>query len=188
MTDMPASQRRRGRLLLLVIAAIFVAPLALALVLYYRDWQPYKTKNYGELLHPVRDLREVAFTRADGTAFHWNHEDHVWRLLVVPPAGCGRECDVLEDALRRIWVGLGNNANSVQVLWVGPAPAQRFRNLIVVAADAGLGAHLPDHARPGAIPVYLVDPTGYLFMRYKPGFDPGGMRRDLQRLLGAGTM
>lgn len=180
--------RTRSRLYLLLILAIFLAPLVAALVLYYRNWQPTHTKNNGELLKPVRDLRNVRFTRADGSAFHWNHEDHVWRLLVTPPANCGSHCDRLEDTLRRIWVGLGNNADHVQVLWVGSAPSARFRNLIVVQADPGLAARLPDVATPTAIPVYLVDPSGFLFMRYAPGFDPGGMRRDLQRLTSQGGM
>ena len=188
MSAAPQPNRTRQRLILLLIAAIFIAPLAAALVLYYRDWQPLRTKNYGQMLQPVRDLRDVRFTRAGGGRFEWHHEDHVWRLLVAPPAGCGSECDTLEDALRRIWVGLGNNADSVQVLWAGAAPKQGFRNLIVVDADASLASRLPDAAAPGAIPVYLVDPSGYLFMRYQPGFDPGGMRRDLQRLTQQGGM
>lgn len=178
----PPPSRARSRAVLLLIVAMFLAPLGAALFLYYRDWQPLHTKNYGQMLQPVRDLRDVKFVRADGSRFEWHHEDHVWRLLVAPPAGCGAECDRLEDALRRIWTGLGNSADSVQVLWVGTAPKQGFRNLIVVTADTGFAARLPEAAASGAIPVYLVDPTGYLFMRYKPGFDPGGMRRDLQRL------
>lgn len=188
MAEMTQAQRRHGRRLVLLILAIFMAPLIAALVLYYRDWQPTHTKNYGQLLHPVRDLRDVRFTRVDGSAFHFNHEDHVWRLLVVPPADCGNQCDRLADALRRIWVGLGNDANEVQVLWVGAAPRQTFRNLIVVRTDAGLALRLPEVAAPGQIPVYLVDPSGYLFMRYQPGFDPAGMRGDLKRLVGQAGM
>ncbi|MBS0455710.1 MAG: hypothetical protein JSS44_00070 [Proteobacteria bacterium] len=188
MTAMPEAQRRRGRRLVLLITALFMAPLVAALVLYYRDWQPTHTKNYGQLLHPVRDLRDVRFTRADGSAFRFNHEDHVWRLLVAPPANCAVACERLEDALQRIWIGLGNNADSVQLLWVGAAPTRTFRNLIVVHADTGLAPRLPDVATPAAIPVYLVDPTGFLFMRYPPGFDPGGLRRDLKRLTGQAGM
>ena len=177
------SSRTRSRLVLLLIAALFAAPLLAALYLYYTDWQPGRTKNYGELIHPVRDLREVRFTRSDGSRFIWNHEDHVWRMLVAPPADCGSACDQLADTLRRIWIGLGHNADSVEVLWVGAPPKAGFRTLIPVSADASLAARLPDAARADAIPVYLVDPSGYLFMRYPPGFDPGKLRRDLAQLL-----
>ncbi|MBS0193888.1 MAG: hypothetical protein JSR34_06550 [Proteobacteria bacterium] len=183
MVEPPVPGRTRSRLVLLLVFAIFLAPLVAAMVLYYSQWQPTHTRNYGQLLKPVRDLRPVHFTRADGGAFVFNHEDHVWRLLVAAPSNCGTACERLEDTLDRVWVGLGNNADRVQVLWVGTAPTHGFRNLVVVAADASLGAHLPDVSRPDAIPVYLVDPTGYLFMRYPPGFDPEKLRRDVLLLV-----
>ena len=181
MSARPAS-RTRSRAVLLLIVAMFLAPFSIALYLYYTGWQPPRTKNYGQMLHPPRDLRDVRFTRADGRPFQWHHEDHVWRLLVAPPADCGAACETLADSLRRIWVGLGNNADSVQILWVGPAPRQGFRALIPVTADPSFTARLPEAARVDAIPVYLVDPSGYLFIRYQPGFEPGRMRRDLQQL------
>ena len=181
MPTTPHSQAR-SRATLLLIVAMFMAPVAMALYLYYIDWQPQRTRNYGELLHPVRDLRDVHFTRIDGSRFEWHHEDHVWRVLVAPPADCGATCEKLADTLRRIWVGLGNNADSLQVLWVGTPPKQGFRNLLPVTADASLESRLPDKARPDSIPLYLVDPSGYLFLRYKPDFDPSKVRGDLQQL------
>ena len=34
-----------------------------------------------------------------------------------------------------------------------------------------------------ALPVYLADPNGWLVLRYAPGFDPSGLRKDLSRVL-----
>lgn len=181
------SARTRSRLILLLIAVLFAAPFVVALCLYYANWQPTHTRNYGELIHPVRDLRAVRFTRADGSRFEWHHEDHIWRVLVAPPADCAASCEQLADKLRRIWIGLGNNADGVQVLWVGPAPRVGFRSLMAVQADPSLAAQLPDRASAGAIPVYVIDPSGYLFLRYASGFKPSDLRSDLAQLLGAGT-
>ena len=183
MTPVSTPSQTRSRLMLLLIAALFVAPFASALYLYYTGWQPDHTKNYGEMLRPARDLREVRFTRADGSRFEWRHEDHVWRVLVAPPADCGAACDKLADALHRIWIGLGHDADHVQVLWIGTPPHEGFRALLPVSVDASLAARLPDAARVDAIPVYVIDPSGYLILRYAPGFDPGGLRRDLAQLL-----
>jgi cytochrome oxidase Cu insertion factor (SCO1/SenC/PrrC family) len=183
--SMPA--RTRSRLLLLLIAAMFAAPLVVALYLYYSGWQPPRTKNFGEMLHPARDLRDVRFTRADGSRFEWHHEDHTWRVLVAPPADCGASCEELSDKLRRIWVGLGNNARSVQVMWVGAAPREGFRSLLQVSADPSFAARVPDAARVDAIPVYVVDPTGYVILRYAPGFNPRDLRRDLTQLVSGGV-
>ncbi len=183
MTTVSMPSRTRSRWMLVLIAAMFAAPFALALYLYYTDWQPGRTKSHGELIQPVRDLRNLEFTRADGSRFAWHHEDHVWSVLVAPPADCGSDCEKMADTLRRIWIGLGHNAGNVQVLWVGAAPKIGFRALIPLRADASFASRLPDAARVGAIPVYVVDPSGYLFMRYAPNADPGGIRRDLAQLL-----
>jgi len=186
-TTQTMTARTRSRLVLFLIAAMFVAPFAVALYLYYTGWQPPHTKNFGEMLHPARDLRDVRFTRADGSRFQWHHEDHTWRVLVAPPPDCGAPCEELADKLRRIWVGLGNNAGSVQVMWVGAAPRAGFRSLLQLGADPSFAARLPDTARVDAIPVYVVDPSGYVILRYAPGFNPRDLRRDLTQLVSGGV-
>ena len=42
-------------------------------------------------------------------------------------------------------------------------------------------AVVPSH--PAGTPVYVVDPHGFVVLRYAPGFDPGGLRMDVARLL-----
>ena len=36
---------------------------------------------------------------------------------------------------------------------------------------------------PRGVPVYLIDPNGFVILRYPPGFDPAGLRADLAKLL-----
>lgn len=177
--------RNRSRAVLLLIVALFIAPFAAALVLYYSGWQPTHTRNYGELLKPPPDLRGLDLRRIDGTAFVWHHQDHTWRVLIAPPTDCTDACVRLADTLRRVWVGLGQNADRVQVLWVGDMPSQagRFAALLPLRSTPALQERLPDRAGISTIPVYVVDPSGYLILRYAPGFDPGGLRKDLLQLL-----
>jgi hypothetical protein len=33
------------------------------------------------------------------------------------------------------------------------------------------------------LPVYVIDPNGFVILRYAPGFDPAGLRADLAKLL-----
>jgi cytochrome oxidase Cu insertion factor (SCO1/SenC/PrrC family) len=183
-TPIDIRSRNRSRAMLLLIVAIFMAPFVAALVLYYSDWKPTHTKNYGELLKSPRDLRDLDLRRADGSAFAWHHEDHTWRVLVVPAEHCGDGCTRLADALRRDWIGLGKDADRVQVLWVGDVPAtEHFAALVPLRPTPALQERLPDRAGASAIPVYVVDPSGYLILRYPPGFDPVGLRKDLAQLL-----
>ncbi len=57
-------------------------------------------------------------------------------------------------------------------------PARR-----VLRADVATRARLPGVDDPAGTPVYVVDPNGFVVLRYAPGFDPGGLRADLARLL-----
>ena len=49
--------------------------------------------------------------------------------------------------------------------------------------DAALRAALPRLNDPAGIPVYVVDPNGFVVLRYAPGFDPSHLRQDMSRLL-----
>lgn len=176
--------RNRSRAVLVLLVAMFVAPFAAALMLYYGGWQPAHTRNHGELVKPPRDLRDLDLRRTDGSTFVWHHEDHTWRVLVAPPADCVEACVRLADTLRRVWIGLGQDADRVQVLWVGDATQLgKFAALLPLRDTPALQARLPDRASGSAIPVYVVDPSGYLILRYAPGFDPSGLRKDLAQLL-----
>ena len=35
----------------------------------------------------------------------------------------------------------------------------------------------------GGVPVYVIDPNGFVILRYAPGFDPAGLRTDVAKLL-----
>jgi hypothetical protein len=42
---------------------------------------------------------------------------------------------------------------------------------------------LPRLNDPAGTPVYVIDPNGFVILRYAPGFEPGGLREDLVKLL-----
>jgi hypothetical protein len=55
----------------------------------------------------------------------------------------------------------------------------------LLRADAGLRAGLAhaDVTATDSDAVWLIDPNGFVVLRYAPGFDPGDLRTDLARLL-----
>jgi hypothetical protein len=126
---------------------------------------------------PVRDL--------GGAPLAWAVDERGWNLLVVAPAACAGDCAAFYDQLHRVWLTQGRHADRVRVLWAGPLPpaAAPYPALVQVQADAGLLARLPHAAEAPAAPLYLVDGRGFLALRYAPGFDPSGLRKDLSRLL-----
>ncbi len=190
--------RKRNRGLLLLIFAVFFGSMLVAGVLRFSGWRPAATKNNGELLQPPVDLRTRAPRLASGAAYAWNPAERMWRVLVVPPAGCGRACADAARDLDVVWRLMGRNADHLDVLWLCaeagcavPSPLREDRSLRVLAPDASLRASLPGAGASGAaaspapagVPMYIVDPNGFVILRYAPGADLGGLREDLVKLL-----
>jgi hypothetical protein len=180
----PNSQLR-SRLTLLLIAAMFLSSFAIAVFLRFTGWTPAQSKNYGELLQPPTDLGALQLLRADGKPYSWAPEKNLWRIVVVPARDCTSACTETLDALHRIWLNQAQKADRIDVLWFGDLPAQgpRFRRLIQMQPNPALAAALPEAARADGVPVYLIDPSGFLAMHYHAGFDPIGLRKDLGKLV-----
>jgi hypothetical protein len=192
--------RKRNRGLLLLIFAMFLGSMLVAGALRFSGWQPAGMKNKGELLQPPADLRAHAPTLATGEAYAWNPGARTWRVLAVPPAGCAQACSDAARDLDIIWRAAGRNADHLDVLWlcaeagcVVPAPLREDRSLRVLAPDAAMRAVLADTAPAAAtatgtaaaagVPMYIIDPNGFVILRYAPGADLRGMREDLVKLL-----
>ena len=58
-----------------------------------------------------------------------------------------------------------------------------LRRLVPLQADPAVLSALPDRGGADAVPLYLVDPGGYVALRYPAGFDPAGVKKDLGKLL-----
>jgi hypothetical protein len=177
--------KTRSRLTLLLLAALFAAPILVAVVLHASGWEPTETRNNGELLRPPVELGTPALRRADGDPYEWDPSARRWHVLVVPPPDCTAACVELVAGLDKVWQLQGRRADRLDVLWFGPLPegAVPFRRLVTMQRDPAFEARLPDPVASGTPGAWLVDPRGFLVMRYAPGFDVAGMREDIARLL-----
>lgn len=188
----PDKARRRNRTMLVAIFGLFFGGMLIAGLLRFSGWRPEGMKNKGEMLQPYGDLREYAPTLASGDSYHWNASPRTWRIVVAPAdcAGARREpCGKLLHQVDTVWQLMGKDADRVHVLWVGESPAgvQLPPEVHVVRVDAVLPARLPQGngttRSTGGDAAWLVDPNGFVVLRYAPGFDPGDLRSDVARLL-----
>jgi hypothetical protein len=183
----PVRARNRNRMMLLVIVAAFFGSAIVAGGLRFSGWRPAGMKNHGELLQPPGDLRGVVPRLVDGGEYPWNPVERTWRIVVAPPADCTDACVALTHDLDKVWRLFGHNADHVHILWVGTPPEGALRNRVwhVVDSAPELTAQLPrlEAGGPEGVPVYVVDPNGFVILRYEPGFDPGHLRTDMSRLL-----
>jgi hypothetical protein len=182
----PAAGDPRGRRILLLLAAITVAPVLASYTIYY--FFPRSTQvNYGTLL-PTAPAPEIRGERADGTPWRLAELRGRWVLLVAGDGRCDAACQRKlyatrqartmqgreQDRIVRVWLVSGASAPDPSVLTEQPG-------LVTVGvADAALAA-LP--AGPGAI--YLIDPLGNLVLQYSDDPDIKGISKDLGRVLKA---
>lgn len=182
----PDRERRRNRWLLVVIAVAFFGTALVAGGLRLSGYQPQAKRQHGELLSPYGDLREVAPRLVEGGGdYRWEPAARQWRIVAVPPPGCAQPCVELTRQLDLVWQLSGRHADRVHVLWAGawPEGGVRHSGVRVVAPDPALRAGLPRVDDAAGVPVYIVDPNGFVILRYAPGFDPAHLREDLARLL-----
>ena len=122
MTDTTApSQRRRARVVLILIAGIPLSMMLGATALWLAVEQGHVdvlgsvgTANHGELIDPPRSVSDVVFQHEGVADTLWQDLPAKWRLLVVQR---GDECDAIcQQQLyqtRQIHIALGKNFNRV---------------------------------------------------------------------------
>ncbi|MDJ0653026.1 MAG: hypothetical protein QNJ40_02650 [Xanthomonadales bacterium] len=171
-------QPNRGRLTLLLLFGLFLAPIVVALFLNSRwsDWAPGATRNNGELVSPVLVLNEVSGLQ--------NAFDR-WTILSRQTGDCAQPCRDQLDELLRVRQTLGHDMDDVAVLLVSPdAPIDPLPDGLIWQADVNGGmARALSGRQLSDYPVFLVDPLGNLMMAYPVPLDATGLRKDLDRLV-----
>jgi cytochrome oxidase Cu insertion factor (SCO1/SenC/PrrC family) len=178
--------RNRRRLQAALIAAVFVIPVVVALVLTTTGWIP-DSRSYGKPVQPERDLVSVPVQRADGQPFAWRNDDAVWTLVALPGPDCAEHCLRQLDLVHRAQIALGRHADKLRLLYLGVPPegavAQGFEEVWMLATT-------PSHAfgdlrapARDSVSAVLVTPDGKALTRYAANFDPEGLRQDLKKVV-----
>lgn len=185
---MTQEKKGRGRVQFLLIAAVFLGPLALATWLYFagQDLTPAGRTNHGALLQPIANLRDTA---PDSPLYA--DTDGYWALVYLNDGPCDEACEYSLYTLRQSRLMLGKEMDRlVRVFLHGSeAPdtvllAENNKGLIALydgAVMALLDSRTPTDLAPGGY--YLVDPLGNLVMYFRPDIDPSAMVEDIKHLL-----
>jgi len=184
-------QQKRGRLQLLLLAAVFFGPVLIAWLLYDPNGSRpagESTAN-GELLTPVRLVPDanLRVAREDQDSPYPGR----WTLVHTGEGACSETCREALYETRQVRKALGKEDRRVQrILFLAsdapldPAVAHEHPGLLIFAADHALAREFVTAAAPeDAGDVYLVDPLGNLIMRFPTGTGMKGIHRDLKKLL-----
>ena len=180
---------RKGRLKLLLVASIFAAPFAMALVLTLAGWQP-GAKGHGQAILPQRNFaaEQLPVRLADGKDWAWRDSTPRLTLVALPGPDCAARCYAALTAMAKARVMLTQNQSRLRLLYVGTPPADTderagMANFWQVGSDvdgklAAWRATVPD-----SVSAVLVESNGTALASYPAGFDPSGLLQDLQKVI-----
>ena len=190
---------RRGRRQLLLLAALFFVPLAIAFWMYYgpSGWRPSGDASKGDLIDPARPLAALALTTADGTQTQPDFLRGKWSMVYVGDGLCDDRCRKALYLTRQSRIALNKDMDRVQRVFLVTGRccdlgflAQEHPDLVVARVDDDASAVLLEpFPTYGGIPladagrVYLVDPLGNLLMSYAPTAPDKALLTDMKKLL-----
>jgi len=192
-------QRRRSRASLLIVLALFAAPVLIAWLLFYvfPEWMPSSASNHGDLVEPARPLPAFNLDTVLGDAVDQTYLRGKWNYVYLHEGECDSVCVERLYKVRQLRLAHGKDIDRMQRLMLWRADA------VSTDARAELQSHFPgqvialvpenselvsafstDAADPLlAGRIYLVDPLGNLMMSYQPDAEPRGIIKDMHRLL-----
>ena len=184
--------RARGRRTLLIVAALFLVPLAVAFALYYgKLWHPANSSSKGELINPARPLVVTGLRHPDGTPVSAEVLSGKWTLIYIGDGRCDEACRNALVFGRQSRLALNNEMTRVQRVLLATANccdneyfAREQEGLIALDASspeaAALLAQFPE-AREHSL--FIVDPLGNLMMRHDASHTTKDLLSDLKKLL-----
>jgi len=192
------------RLALVIIAAMFVLPLALAWLMYNGtiEFKPGTTRNLGELVRPAVPISweegiesfDTAYADQAGQAF----PEH-WVILHAVADPCAESCIEAVTGLRQVHRASGRNQGRIRIALLlennsAPDTAAALKAIsptfqLIANPGRELWNPLEEISRTSLMPqpasggTYLIDPLGNIMMYYAAGSDPNFLKKDLKRLL-----
>jgi hypothetical protein len=183
--------RAHGRRTLLIVAAVFLLPVAVAFTLYYgKLWRPAGSASKGELIEPARPLNVVGLRHTDGSSADSVFADK-WTLLYIGDGRCDDACRTALVFGRQSRLALNNEMTRVQRVFLATGNccdseyfAREQAGLIALDAStpeaAALLAQFPAEREHT---LFIVDPLGNLMMRHDASHTTKDLLSDLKKLL-----
>lgn len=192
---------RRGRWVLLALAALILSGFVGSFVLVESGWRPNATRNYGELRTPAHPIKDVTLADLEGRPVPFSAFKGKWALVYFGPGECLTPCLDSLYKMRQITAAQGREAYRVQQIFVvtDAEATDELRHILADYPDTRVLRGAPETVRELAVQfavnagtpldsrhrIYMVDPLGNFMMSYAADADPRRMNKDLSLLLRA---
>jgi len=182
-----------------ILLALSAFPyLAGTLYYQYREELPQtRTFNYGTLVEPVREIRDVQLQLSDGSVKAFSDYQSKWLMFYILDSECNEDClknlyymrqvrkAMAQDRFRinRLMVLDSENIDKQQLKKI----KESYPGLDIATLSSETKQHFYSTIQQdsGSITkkILLVDPFGNLMMEYIPQPDPEMVLKDIKRLL-----
>ena len=192
--------RRRSRMKLLLIFAMFGVPLILASIylhLVRSSGGAIGDTSRGQLIQPAVPLNEFALELVNGEPFVLDDVQGIWTMVYMPEGECADACLQNLYHMRQVRVALNHRMDRVQRAVLAQSKDQipeqllsEHLGLIVAHGTSEQQALLRDQIRAAESKmdtmkdaIYLIDPFGNVMLRFAPDLNPKSMLKDVKHLL-----
>jgi cytochrome oxidase Cu insertion factor (SCO1/SenC/PrrC family) len=198
MTNEKPKPARTWRLRLLLVAAVFVAPVAASYILFFSGWRPETVKPHGDLMTPARQITDIELKKMDGSIVRFSALPRNWVLLYLGSSECTSTCERALYTMRQVIAAQGREshrlypaiiATDTRALDMLRYQLKEYPDVLALTGSAEGIARLARELEVSGSPateagyIYVVDPMRNFVLRYSLQTDPSGIRKDLQRLL-----
>jgi hypothetical protein len=184
---------KRGRWMLLLVAAMCAAPMIGSYLAYYVFKPTGGTTSYGKLIEPQRPIPEsLVVTGEDGKPIKLASLRGRWLMISVDGSACDKACVTKLYFMRQIRVTQAGERERLVNVWLR-TDAAKVPDVVetaypdtekLIAAPADVAAWLPaDTGTKVTDHIYMVDPNGNLMMRFPKDPNPSKVKGDVSKLL-----
>ncbi len=187
------NKKLRARLVLLGVASMFMIPILVSWYLvFFTDFKKEDGGTQkGEIISPVIPLGELEVYDMKNGAFSSINEK--WTLVFFVDSECNQFCEDKLYQVRQIRLALGKDRDQVDRLLVSKKVQswEKFSDVFngqkyinpQSKSYAGLIKKFDNYPGFDRRGTYLVDPFGFLMMKYKTDANPMGTIKDIERLI-----
>ena len=191
--ELDIERQRKGRWIVFSMLIFFIAPIIAVIAMYKLDWRP-QGASIGELVTPAQLLSMPNLIKNSDnkmvTSEFWNDK---WSMVYVT-ANCADACKTKLLNIRQIHVSLYKDIPRMQrVLITAQTNVDEIKQIhpeLIILNQPAEGTNQlseqfnePNVQAVSADKLYLVDPRGFLMMRYASATDPALIRKDIVRLM-----
>ena len=185
--------KTKNRILLVALFLVFLLPILLAWYLVFFTEFQVRGVVHGTLIRPARLLTDVNLEKAGHNTQHSLRGK--WTMLFFQNGACDTSCEAMLYRMRQIRLATGKNIKQVErAVMIGSNTLNTFIDklgadypgqlyLLIEETDKTFLRQFEDQKVHQDTPMFLIDPYGFLMMRYASDANPSGIIKDLKRLL-----